>query len=393
MALILFIFCVIALCKGNKLKGLTLEQVLVLSRHNIRTPLTTNLDIYSPNKWPKFNETDANLTQRGVLMESFMAEYFAEWLASEDFIKGCPGQEEVLIYPNTLSRTRGTAKSFADAAFPSCSIYQDKHSQDNRDVFDPLFHSLFQNTSENFIEQIKNEMKNTLNEVDLTESYLELNRILDIKNSDICKQKNVCDLSKNSTQIVYEEGKEPEVQGPLLIGNQVIDTFIMSFYEGFPLENVAWGKVTSEDQWEILTRIIKHNINVRLGPLASKDIGKPLLKYMFNIFKSRNPKFTMIVGHDTNICVILKALDFKNVNVVNQYEPYPIGGKLVFQKWSNGADRFLKVEYVYPTFSQLRNSEKLSLTHPPQKVLLELKDCKINDSGFCPWDDFIKLND
>ncbi|CAB3233650.1 unnamed protein product [Arctia plantaginis] len=345
--------------------------------------------MYSPNKWPKFKDSDAKLTAKGVLMESYMGEYFAEWLANEDFIRGCPKQEEVHIYANTKSRTRATAKSFADAAFPSCNI--SAYHKKNIDIFDPVFHPVFQNSSDSFIRQIKNEMENTLKEVDLTESYLEINRILDIKNSDVCKQKKICDLNKNKTQIVYEEGEEPDVEGPLLIGNRVIDAFIMSFYEGFPLENVAWGKIRTEDQWEVLTRIIKHNLNVRFGALASKDIGKPLLKYMFNIFRSGNPRFTMLVGHDSNFCVILKALDFKYFNVKNQYEPYPIGGKLMFQKWSNGVDSFLKVEFVYPTFSQLRNSEKLSLAHPPQKVLLELKDCKINERGFCPWEDFIQL--
>lgn len=202
-----------------------------------------------------------------------MAQYFVEWFETEDFIKGCPKQEEVYIYPNTRSRTRDTAKAFVDGAFQSCniSIYRDENNVD----YIRFYHTLFQNNTENFKQQIENEMKTTLNEVNLTESYLELNRILDIENSEICKQKRICDLSKNKTQLVYESGEGPDVEGPLLVGSHVVDAFIMSYYEGFPLENIAWGKITTEDQWELLTWIIKHNCNVRLGPLASKDTARP----------------------------------------------------------------------------------------------------------------------
>lgn len=70
MARILFFFCVIALCKCNSLKGLKLKQVLVFSRRNIRTPLNSNLNMYSSNEWPKFNDSDAELSQKGALMEN-----------------------------------------------------------------------------------------------------------------------------------------------------------------------------------------------------------------------------------------------------------------------------------------------------------------------------------
>lgn len=391
MTRLFFLLCLIVLCKGNESNSLKLEQVLILSRHNIRTPLTSKLKSYAPKLWPKFNEPVAHLTRKGVLLESYMAEYIYEWLASKDFFKGCPKQDEVLIYSNTKSRTRDTAKAFAEAAFPSCNISAQHY--DNIDVFDPLFFPIFHNNSEDFKQTMIKEMERKIKETDLTELYLELNRILDLQNSDKCKLNSVCDFSKIKSTVIYEEGEEPNVAGPLFVGTQIVDTFVMGYYEGFPLEDVAWGEIKTDDQWKLLANIMRVNLDVRFNfKPGSEDIARPLLNYMFNIFRNGTPKFTMLVGHDANMNSVTNALRFKDFELKDQFEPYPIGGKLLFEKWTDGEKKYLKIEYVYQTFSQLRNGNKLSMADPPHTVVLELNDCKIDENGFCPWEDFMKLN-
>ncbi|XP_075988884.1 glucose-1-phosphatase-like [Anticarsia gemmatalis] len=392
MARIFFLFCLIAFGKDIESSSLKLDQVLMLSRHNIRTPLTSNLEKYSPQIWPSFNGSAGYLTAKGALVESYLAEYISEWLASVHFIEGCPKQEDVLVYSNTKPRTRDTAKAFTDAAFRSCNITY--HHDKNIDVFDPIFFPIFHNNSE-VLKQLRiEEMQSKINNTDLTESYLELNKILDLQNSNICKQESLCDLTQIKNEAVYEEGEEPNVSGALTIGNNIIDTFIMSYYEGFPNENIAWGKITTEHQWELLAKIIQLSQDVRFNlTTGAIDIAQPLLKYMSDIFQNGKPKFTMLVGHDSNLNSVISAMGFKHFELENQYETFPIGGKLVFQKWSDGTTDYLKVEYFYLTFPQLRNAEKLSVQHPPQRVLLELKDCKTDDYGYCPWSDFIKFLD
>lgn len=327
---IFILLFVIAITKGDELNNLKLEQVLILSRHNLRTPLVINLEDYTPKIWPKFNGIATDLTSKGVYLESLMAEYITEWLESKDFVKGCPETDDVLIYSNTKARTRNTAKSFAKSVFHSCNI--PFYHNDNIEIFDPVFHPIFHNNTDYFKQIILEEMKSRIEEKNLKQSYLELNRLIDLQNSEICKKESVCDLSTMNDEAIYREGEEPDVNGPLKIGTNVVDYFLMSFYEGFPLEDVAWGQINTVELWELLSKIIKQNLDVRFNTSAAQDIARPLLTYMFDIFKRGTPKFTVLIGHDSNLCSVINALGFKEFKLKNQYEPYPIGGKLVFQK-------------------------------------------------------------
>lgn len=385
------ILCFVVLCKGIDINSLKLEQVLILSRHNIRTPLTSDLAKYAEKPWPVWDESTGYLTKKGALLEGYMGKYIAEWLNSEDFIEGCPKDDEVLIYANTKPRTIASAQAFAESAFHDCNITVQHH--ENISIFDPIFFPILHNKTLSFRNQVAEEMANKLNEVNLTESYLELGRIINIEKSEICKKLYLCDLSLIKNEIVNEENEEPNVSGPLFIGNAIVDSFIMSYYEGKPMKDVAWGEISSDEQWLLLSKISRENQNVRFNLTSgAKDIAGPLLKYMFDIFEYETPKFTLLMGHDSNLNPVVRALDIEPFTLPDQFEPFPIGGKLVFQKWVDKTGQYLKLEYIYPTSAQLRFGNRLSMLQPPHRVLLELKDCKMTVNGYCPWSDFMKLN-
>lgn len=50
----------------------------------------------------------------------------------------------------------------------------------------------------------------------------------------------------------------------------------------------------------------------------------------------------------------------------------------------------MKIEYIYQTREQIRRGDKLTLNHPPKRVVLEMTDCPIDVNGFCSFEDFTK---
>ena len=61
----------------------TLEQVVVLSRHNIRSPLSERgsvLDEITPHEWFAWTSKPAELSLRGAMLETTMGQYFRLWL-------------------------------------------------------------------------------------------------------------------------------------------------------------------------------------------------------------------------------------------------------------------------------------------------------------------------
>ncbi|KAJ2948262.1 hypothetical protein O0L34_g7493 [Tuta absoluta] len=370
-------------------RALELVKVVILSRHNVRTPISSNLEKVTPHVWPQWTEEDGFLTAKGRLLESFMGEYFSQWLRQEGlFTKDCPDEKNTLIYANVLQRTRETAKEFVAAAFKKCNVtVHYKEGVEN----DPVFHPIIRNTSEIFKQKVLQVMQNKLNCLTLNDAYTKLNEVLDFNNSSLCKETGFCDLRKKKDEIRLEVGEEPNIYGPLSIGNSAMDALLMAYYNG--TEEIGWGKITDDD-WGVLTQITKENQNVRFNAtFLAVHVAEPLLRKMSKIITNDDINFAMLVGHDSNINSVIASLGFKPFHLPNQYERTPVGGKLVFQKWyDEKRDRhLLKIDYVYQTSEQIRYAVPLSLDSPPQHVTLQLVSCNYDENGFCYWEDFSKL--
>ncbi len=71
-------------------EGYQLQQVLMMSRHNLRAPLANNgsvLEQSTPNKWPEWDVPGGQLTTKGGVLEVYMGHYMREWLAEQGMVK------------------------------------------------------------------------------------------------------------------------------------------------------------------------------------------------------------------------------------------------------------------------------------------------------------------
>ncbi|CAG4948993.1 unnamed protein product [Parnassius apollo] len=390
---LLFIFLTFLIILSVNVNCFKLQQVLILSRHSLRAPLTANLKNTSPHKWPKWNYEHGHLTDKGALLESYMGEYFIEWLNQQRLLSlECPTADDLFVYANTKQRTRESANAFVRGAFKSCNI---SAYSINSEKMDPVFNPIIRDTTEETKRKIIAEMENKLSELHLDEAYTYLSEILDLKNSDICKSELFCDFLQAKNEIVYVIGQEPHIVGPLATSNNVMDAFIMSYYEGMANEDVAWGKINKAEQWTLLSEIIRENQNVRFNSSTlGRNVAKPLLKYIKGVFNQIPPrKVTVLFGHDSNLNSVMAALGLKHYELPNHYEATPPGGKIVFQKWYDEKKNrhLLKISYVYQTIDQIRNASHLSTNNPPFWVDLELSNCSGDKDGFCPWKKFQKI--
>ncbi|KFC09248.1 glucose-1-phosphatase [Trabulsiella guamensis ATCC 49490] len=377
--------------------GYKLQQVLIMSRHNLRAPLANNgsvLEQSTPDKWPQWDVPGGQLTTKGGVLEVYMGHYMREWLAQEGMITTgeCPAPQTVYAYANSLQRTVATAQFFISGAFPGCDV--SVHHQEKMGTMDPTFNPVITDDSPEFKEKALKAMENERQKMQLNDSYQLLAQIADYQNSPSCKEKKVCSLidAKDTFSASYE--KEPGVDGPLKVGNSLVDAFTLQYYEGFPLDQVAWGKIKTDQQWRVLSKLKNgYQDSLFTSPEVARNVSAPLVKYIDKILVSdvaNAPKITLLAGHDSNIASLIRALDFKPYQLPNQYERTPIGGKIVFQRWHDDkANRdLMKIEYVYQSTEQLRNTEPLTLENPPQRVTLALNGCPVDANGFCPMDKF-----
>ncbi|WP_436856869.1 bifunctional glucose-1-phosphatase/inositol phosphatase [Citrobacter tructae] len=378
-------------------EGYQLQQVLMMSRHNLRAPLANNgsvLEQSTPNKWPEWDVPGGQLTTKGGVLEVYMGQYLREWLASQGMVKSgeCPAPDTVYAYANSLQRTVATAQFFITGAFPGCDV--PVHHQEKMGTMDPTFNPVITDDSATFSEKAVQAMKKERSRLQLDESYKLLEQITDYKNSPSCKEKQQCSLTGEKDTFSAKYQQEPGVSGPLKVGNSLVDAFTLQYYEGFPMDQVAWGEIKSEMQWKVLSKLKNgYQDSLFTSPEVARNVAHPLVKYIDKVLvteRTNAPKITVLVGHDSNIASLLTALDFKPYQLHNQNEHTPIGGKILFQRWHDSkANRdLMKIEYVYQSSEQLRNADVLTLKSPAQRVTLELKGCPIDANGFCPVDQF-----
>ena len=377
-----------------------LQQVLVMSRHNLRAPLANNGSVLAqstPQAWPQWDTAGGLLTTKGGVLEVYMGHYFNAWLKQAGVLpqEGCPANGSVYVYANSLQRTVATAQFFSNGAFPGCDI--SVHHQDKMGEMDPTFNPIITDSSDAFNQQALSAMNAKLASLKLDASYKQLAQIIDYPNSAACKTDKQCDLTAEPSKMSAIPGKEPGVSGPLKVGNSLVDAFMLQYYEGFPMKDVAWGKIVTPQQWQQLAQLKDgYQDSLFTSAVVAQNVAKPLLTYINEALiserKPDSPTLTVLVGHDSNIASLLSAMQFKPYQLPHQYEKTPIGGKLVFQRWHDAkSDRdLLKIEYVYQSSEQLRNAEPLTLQNPPQRVTLELTSCPVDKKGFCAWSDFEK---
>ena len=123
----------------------------------------------------------------------------------------------------------------------------------------------------------------------------------------------------------------------------------MEYYEGDPLNEIAGNNVNSMEKWQQIADIKNGYEDLLFATdKVAKNVAAPLIKYIYNDIDSSNHKVTVLVGHDSNIVAMLKALNFKDYKLKDQVESTPIGGKVFFEVWKDKktGEKKVKVEYV-----------------------------------------------
>ena len=372
--------------------GYELEEVVVLSRHNIRAPLSTKgsvLDSATPHTWFEWSSNASELSLRGGMLETAMGQYFRKWLISEGLMEENyrPQNDEIRFYANAKQRTIATAQYFSSGFLPVAN--SDIIVQIEYDKMDPVFTPKLTFVSDRYIEDATKQMSAKLK--DLTKEYDLLMDVLDFKDSDAYKNGDIKDFNEDSTEIVMPLDNEPNVKGALRNATSLADALVLQYYEQSDEKTAAFGHELSIEDWEALASIKDVFTDVLYTTdLVSKNIAHPLLKEIDSELNNEDRIFSFLCGHDSNIASVLGALNVKDYSLPDAIEKRtPIGSKVLFEKWKKGNERFIRVRLVYDSIDQLRNISIHDLNNPPKFYTFEFEGLTPNEDGMYKIDDFL----
>lgn len=371
-----------------------LKEAVILSRHNIRAPLSTKgslLEKVTTHPWFEWTAGASELTTRGGALENQFGLYFRKWLVDAGLFKenANPTTNEVNVYANSMQRCIATANYFKTALFPVGDVKVNHRFVPSK--MDPVFFPRLTKTSKSFKAQALKEIAAMggkkgivgINE-DLKECYEITAKVLDLKNSPACKQDNLCAFDNYNTQIILEKGDEPRMKGSLKDANTCSDALILQYYEEPDAKKAAFGHNITLTDWTKIARIKDVYGNVLFAsPTVAVNVAHPLLVYMYDELSDKDRKLSFLCGHDSNIASVTAALEVEPYDLPNSIEKKtPIGCKLVFEKFEGkDGQMYCDINLTYQSTEQLRNIAMLGLNNPPQIFPISLKGLQKNADG------------
>lgn len=378
----------------------TLKEVVILSRHSIRSPLSTNgsaLSRLTPHQWINWTSASSELTLRGGVLETMMGQYFRKWLVDEGLFKenAVPTTDEVNFYANSMQRTIATAQYFSSGFMPLANVRVNHRY--NASKMDPVFCPRLTKVSDAFCQEALKQIAAMggkkgivgINEK-LKDSYAVTAKVLDLKDSPACKSGETCAFDDYNIQFIFKLYDEPKMKGSLKLANSASDAFILQYYEEPDAQKAAFGHDITLSDWEKIAKIKDVYGDVLFtAPIVAANVAHPLLVYLNDELNSAGRKFTFLCGHDSNIASVDAALGVDDYELPNSIEKKtPIGSKVVFEKWSDKSGKeFVAVNIVYQTTDQLRGLKMLSLDNPPMVYSLKLKGLTANADGLYTFED------
>lgn len=386
--------------------GYTLEQIVILSRHNIRSPLSdegSTLAQVTTHDWFDWTSGKSELSLRGGVLETEMGQYFRKYLISKGLMteNWQPTEKEVRIYANSMQRTIATANYFKSGFLPVSDIETEYHYEIG--TMDPVFSSNFLIMNDAFKNQALTEIaelggKKGIAGIteNLSENYKLLEDVLDFSDSDYAKENNITSFDTEAPDIQFELGKEPYIVGTLDLTASIADALVLQYYEESGSTEASFGKELTQEQWKQIAEISDMYEETIFGTYSiSVNVAHPMLSELKTELTTDGRKVTYLCGHDVNILATLTAMNVSDYELPGAIsKDTPIGCKLVIQKWTNkNGESFATVDMVYQSVEQLQKCTMLDLNTPPMVYTLSFDGIQKNEDGFYSYNDIIERLD
>ena len=372
----------------------TLKEAVVLSRHNIRSPLSgpeSALGRITPHEWFHWSSGKSELSLRGGVLETEMGQFFRKWLVSEGLMNEnhLPAEGTMRFYANSMQRTIATAQYFSSGMLPVANVKIEHHYDLN--TMDPVFTPQLTVVSEDYCARARQQIADIFGNgslkgvgVKMADNYALLEKVLDVEQSTAWQTGEFTGFKTNDTEIILELNKEPGMGGSLKTACSASDALVLQYYEEPDEQKAAFNHDLTRGDWEKISAVKDYYGDILFtAPLVAVNVAHPLLQTILNELRTEGRQFTFLCGHDSNLGSVLAALGLTEYKLPEAIESKtPIGSKLVFEKWL-GADgkEYVAMNLVYQSVDQLRQKPLLMLENRPMVFPISLEGLMANRDG------------
>ena len=356
-----------------------LEQLVVLSRHNIRTPMVGKGSVLSrvtdPSyQWFQWQDPASHLTAKGERLEAKMGSFFREWLSKKDFLdKYSANSSSFRFYANAKQRCQLTARTFADAVLPGANAEVEMKVE--FDKMDPVFNPQITKLPVGFAEKAQQEIAAKMGDLNkgIATQYAVIENVIGITRSPAYP--DTTSFSQFPSSVSFKLNAEPSMSGGLKMACSVSDALVLQYYEEPDEKKAAFGHTLSPEDW-VNVALVKEWYGDALftAPSVAVNVAHPLLQTMLAELQQNGRVFSFLCGHDSNIGSVLAALETKEYDLPQTIEKKtPIGAKVIIEKFkAKDGSEYADIWLVYASTKQLQNESSMTYNQPPVAVRLQL---------------------
>ncbi|MBP2199040.1 histidine-type phosphatase [Pantoea cypripedii] len=371
-----------------------LEKVVELSRHGIRPPTPGNrkdMEAATHRAWTTWTTHDGELTGHGYAAVENKGRWEGEQYRHLGLLtSGCPQPDDVYVRASPLQRTRATAQALVDGAFPGCGVAI--HRVDGED--DPLFQTeAFPATR---TDPVRQRAAVSAAAGNLKARQQALQPAIQALKVAVCSPGTDCSFFEKPWQIRQSDSGKTSVDGLSVLANMV-ETLRLGWNENLPLNQLAWGNITSSQQITDVLPLLTANYDLSNDVLyTAQKRGSILLNAMLQGIEQGVNKtddvmpdthWLLLVAHDTNIAMVRTLMRFSWTLSGYTRGNIPPGSSLVFERWrdTKSGERFLHVYFQGQSLDDLRLLQAIDHTHPLLRQEWSQSDCRITAVGtLCP---------
>jgi 4-phytase/acid phosphatase len=378
----------------------TLKQIIIFGRHGVRSPTTgpSILSQMAVDSYPSFEVQPGYLTPHGRQAEVLLGTYYRKYLLHEGLLTSNDQKDAVRSYfrSNSIERSYETAAAFQGALIPNSTVSVHSFTFGQPD---PVFDPILANVAKVDPVRAATEVQAIFNSGAALASaysgeYSLIRSVLfdyplgtqpppDTPPSKVDPTSQAITLTANTTPPLYTGGVI--AVGGLSSTIDAADPFVMQYADGFPLDQVAWGRLTLNELSQ-QTRIINLRFNIEmlspyLNKVQSSNAASHILRTMeqavhgFDMpgaFGDARSRAVVVISSDAYVAGLAGLLQLHWQLPGYQPDFCAPGGALVFElRQSKKSKKYLvRAFYTAQTFDQLRNLTPLTLHQPPATIQL-----------------------
>ncbi len=379
----------------------TLEKVLILKRHGVRSAMSSaeQLGRYSARPWPRFGVPAGYLTENGARLEQLFGAYYHVLYAPQGLFAG-DACTSAYYWANRTQRTIASARALASTLTPGCA--NEVHSVAD-DASDPLFDgapalhtpaaaALMRAAIAGRIGDAAAWNAAQRDAIDtLQQLLLQCAQRPCPADAGAGKQR----LDAVAAQMGDTDDGIPGIEGPASAASGISESLLMGWADGQDFAALGWQGL---DEASLLRAFAPHQAEFALrlrAPTVARMASSPLAaRVLATLQQGRDSaahaapiggdaRLVVLSGHDGTLTLLAGMLDLHWQLPGYQPDQTVPGGALVFERWRRAdGQRVIRLRYTAQSLAQLREQRALTLQAPPPSAPVFIPGCSSATPGY-----------